>query len=81
VEVEKMLDRLKFTWRITCFVDYGAVSIVVNVFSIKAFTKFGALCHYIDTYQEKTYTSFAKKYQDHFPCCFWEKIERIKNKK
>ena len=76
-----MLNRLKLTWRITCFADYGAVSVVVEVFSIKAFTKFGALWHYINNYKDKTYTSFTEKYQEHFPLYFWEKIERVKNKK
>jgi uncharacterized membrane protein YqhA len=81
VEVEKMLDRLKFTWRITCFADYGAVSVVVAVFSIRAFTKFGALWRYINDHQKKTYTNFTKKYQHQFPFCFWERIERLKAKK
>jgi hypothetical protein len=75
-----MLDRLKFTWRITCFAEYGAVNVVVGVFSVKAFTKFGALWRYINDYQEKTYTSFTKTYQTQFPFCFWEKIEKIKGR-
>jgi hypothetical protein len=74
LEAKKMLNRLKFTWRVTCFADYGAVSVVVNVFLIKSFTKFGALWRYINDHQEKTYKEFAKKYQ---PMCFWEKIEKI----